>query len=111
MSYVINVFYVVSLINISFFADTMFLQCLKWIPHLCHQLVWLVAIHKKGFVKPLPDDIIIDILSRLLAECVLECRKVCRVWLALTSMPHFIEMHHKRAIPEILCSARIIEIW
>ena len=79
----------------------MFLQCLKWIPHLCHQLVWLVSIREKGFVKPLPDDIIIDILSRLPAECVLECRKVCRLWLALTSTPHFIEMHLKRATPEI----------
>ncbi|XP_057495107.1 F-box protein At3g07870-like [Actinidia eriantha] len=79
----------------------MFLQCFKWIPHFCHQLVWLVAIREKGFVKPLPDDIIIDILSRLPAECVLECRKVCRMWLALTSTPHFIEMHLKRATPEI----------
>ncbi|GFY89134.1 hypothetical protein Acr_06g0010740 [Actinidia rufa] len=89
----------------------MFLQCLKWIPHLCHQLVWLVAIHEKGFVKPLPDDIIIDILSRLPAECVLECRKVCRLWLALTSTPHFIEMHLKRATPEIFVHCLYYPNW
>ncbi|GFY89107.1 hypothetical protein Acr_06g0010470 [Actinidia rufa] len=77
----------------------MVLQCLTWIPHLWDQLLYSVTIHKNGFVRPLPEEIIIDILSRLPADCVLECRVVCRKWLALTSTPYFVEMHCKRAAP------------
>lgn len=77
----------------------MVLQCLTWFPHLWSQLVCPVSIHKKGFVRPFPEDIIIDILSRLPADDIFECRKVCKQWLELTSTPFFAELHCKRSAP------------
>ncbi|KAI7981820.1 hypothetical protein LOK49_Contig12G00025 [Camellia lanceoleosa] len=67
----------------------MVVQWLSWIPHLWGQLVCSDTLHKEGFIGRLPDEIIIDILSRLPTNCVLECRKVCKKWLALTSIPYF----------------------
>ncbi|GMP39815.1 hypothetical protein CsSME_00010505 [Camellia sinensis var. sinensis] len=69
--------------------NTMVVQWLSWIPHLWGQLVCSDTLHKEGFIGLLPDEIIIDILSRLPTNCVLECRKVCKKWLALTSIPYF----------------------
>ncbi|KAI8531802.1 hypothetical protein RHMOL_Rhmol11G0164200 [Rhododendron molle] len=50
-------------------------------------------------MRDLPEDILIDILSRLPGDYVLECRRVCKQWLALTSTPNFVELHLKRATP------------
>ncbi|KAH7839268.1 hypothetical protein Vadar_002016 [Vaccinium darrowii] len=50
-------------------------------------------------MQDLPQEILIDILSRLPGDCVLECRRVCKQWLALTSTPQFVEMHLERATP------------
>ncbi|KAK3017010.1 hypothetical protein RJ639_006576 [Escallonia herrerae] len=47
-------------------------------------------------VSPLPDDVIIEILTRLPADFVLECRVVCTKWRKLISSPYFAEEHLKR---------------
>ncbi|KAM7481763.1 hypothetical protein LguiB_006346 [Lonicera macranthoides] len=75
----------------------MVLEGLTWIPHTWDQLVGLCTSCKKGSARCLSDDITIEILSRLPADCVLECRRVCRKWRALTSSPSFAELHLKRA--------------
>ncbi|KAJ4822169.1 hypothetical protein Tsubulata_020775 [Turnera subulata] len=51
---------------------------------------------------PLPDDVIIDILSRLPADHVLQCRKVCKRWRALTSTAYFAQLQLQRATPVVL---------
>ncbi|KAM7478532.1 hypothetical protein LguiA_026745 [Lonicera macranthoides] len=71
----------------------MLLHCLTWIPHLWGQLFGLFVLFKNGVVRHLPDDIIVNILSRLPADCVLESRRVCKKWQALTSSPKFAELH------------------
>ncbi|KAH7834206.1 hypothetical protein Vadar_013766 [Vaccinium darrowii] len=66
-----------------------------WIPRLWDKLI---CIHKLRFdMRDLPQEILIDILSRLPGDCVLECQRVCKEWLALISTPSFVEMHLKRA--------------
>ncbi|KAI3840892.1 hypothetical protein MKX03_008577 [Papaver bracteatum] len=35
---------------------------------------------KSGHIKNLPDDILLDIVSRLPVESVLECKLVCKRW-------------------------------
>ncbi|KAF7126396.1 hypothetical protein RHSIM_Rhsim11G0104400 [Rhododendron simsii] len=78
----------------------MSLECLTWIPHLWDTLICSLNVRKDGFsMQDLPEEILIDILSRLPGNCVLECRRVCNQWLALTSTPSFVEMHLKRAAP------------
>ncbi|VFQ81406.1 unnamed protein product [Cuscuta campestris] len=46
---------------------------------------------------PFPDNILIDILSRLPADAILQCRKVCRHWRALTSSRAFVKVQNQRA--------------
>uniref|UniRef100_A0A5B6YUS3 F-box domain-containing protein n=1 Tax=Davidia involucrata TaxID=16924 RepID=A0A5B6YUS3_DAVIN len=78
----------------------MVLSCLSWIPITCKQLV--APFIPRRPCEPLPDDIVIDILSRLPVECVLQCRRVCKQWKALTSTPYFVEIHLKRATPTVI---------
>lgn len=80
---------------------TMVHECAwKWIPNLWDWLICSLHIQKLGFsMRDLPQEILIDILSRLPGDCVLECRRVCKQWLALTSTPQFVEMHLERATP------------
>ncbi|KAF7126410.1 hypothetical protein RHSIM_Rhsim11G0103400 [Rhododendron simsii] len=100
---------------------TMSLECLTWIPHLWDKLICSLNVRKDNFamqdfskeiiicslnvrkddfsMQDLPEEILIDILSRLPGNCVLERRRVCKQWLALTSTPNFLEMHLKRATP------------
>ncbi|XP_058191708.1 putative F-box protein At3g23260 [Rhododendron vialii] len=81
-------------------SGTMVLECLTWIPHLWDKLICSLIIRKASFfMRDLPEDILIDILSRLPGDYVLECRRVCKQWLALTLTPNFIELHLKRATP------------
>ncbi|KAM7478443.1 hypothetical protein LguiA_026656 [Lonicera macranthoides] len=73
---------------------------LEWLTRIAQTwdpLVDPFILCKKGSITFLSDDITIDILSRLPADCVLECRKVCRKWCALTSSPYFAKLHLKRA--------------
>lgn len=83
---------------VSFYKGTLSLECLTWIPHLWDKIICLLDIPANGFsMQDLSEEILIDILNRLPDNSVLECRKVCRQWLALTSKPSFVEMHCKRA--------------
>ncbi|KAF9603619.1 hypothetical protein IFM89_037132 [Coptis chinensis] len=50
----------------------------------------------------LPDDIIIDILSRLSAECAFQCLRVCRTLCAFLSKPSFVATHLDRGTPVLL---------
>ena len=92
------------LIGTSPFSDTMVLQCLMWIPHFWDMLICTMTTHNNGFFRPLPREIIIDILSRLPADCVLKCRRVSKEWLALTSTLH--TLNHRIGAPIPLTSRR-----
>lgn len=46
----------------------------------------------------LPEDLIMDILSRLAVKCLLRTRAVSKTWLSVISNPRFISLHHHRAI-------------
>ncbi|KAM7481748.1 hypothetical protein LguiB_006331 [Lonicera macranthoides] len=76
----------------------MVLKCLTWIPAMCGQLACpFTKFIEKEPVSSLPDNVTVEILSRLPADCVLEYRRVCRKWRELTSSPYFAELHIKRA--------------
>lgn len=47
--------------------------------------------------KWISDDIIMDILTRLPARCVMRFRCVSKHWCSLTHNPHFIDTHLRRA--------------
>ncbi|KAM7481750.1 hypothetical protein LguiB_006333 [Lonicera macranthoides] len=72
----------------------MVFECLTWIPFIWGQL--LSPFTKKRPIRPLPDDLTIEILSRLPITCILECRRVCRKWRSLTSSPSLAELHLQR---------------
>ncbi|KAM7478431.1 hypothetical protein LguiA_026644 [Lonicera macranthoides] len=74
--------------------DKMVFECLTWITFIWDQL--LSPFIKKRPIRPLPDDLTIEILSRLPITCILECRRVCRKWRSLTSAPYFAELHLQR---------------
>ncbi|KAL3501545.1 hypothetical protein ACH5RR_035994 [Cinchona calisaya] len=60
-------------------------------------------------IPPLPDDILVGILSILPAKSVLVCRCVCRSWKALTSTPEFLELHLKKnRVPKVIVQQRRI---
>ncbi|KAK1365309.1 hypothetical protein POM88_040870 [Heracleum sosnowskyi] len=46
----------------------------------------------------LPEDLIMDILSRLPVKCLLRVRAVSKTWLSVISNARFIYLHHHRAI-------------
>ncbi|KAF5196669.1 hypothetical protein FRX31_013744 [Thalictrum thalictroides] len=50
----------------------------------------------------LPDDIIINIFSRLDAECVFQCSRVCRSLSVILSSPYFNFVHCSRATPSLI---------
>ncbi|KAG5552276.1 hypothetical protein RHGRI_010379 [Rhododendron griersonianum] len=45
----------------------------------------------------LPHEIVIDILTRLPARVVGQCKSICKHWRALIEDPTFAELHHNRA--------------
>ncbi|RAL37029.1 hypothetical protein DM860_003951 [Cuscuta australis] len=68
-----------------------------WVAHI----LCMCPRQNKGFDR-FPDDILVNILSRLPADAVLQCRKVCRHWRTLTSSTHFITVQNRRAPSVIL---------
>ncbi|KAL3818010.1 hypothetical protein ACJIZ3_003915 [Penstemon smallii] len=87
-------------------GGAMVLQCYTWIVDFFKQIIignrddnGSTAI---DFCTYVPNEIAIDILSRLQVESVLQCRKVCKNWRKLTSSSQFIELHQRRAAPIIL---------
>lgn len=67
----------------------------------CIRRVWGKLVDKKDDAIPLPDEVIVDILSRLPADGVLKCRRVCRCWRNLTSTRYFADLHLQRSTPAI----------
>ncbi|RAL37031.1 hypothetical protein DM860_003953 [Cuscuta australis] len=68
-----------------------------WVAHI----LCMCPRQNKGFDR-FPDDILVNILSRLPADAVLQCRKVCRHWRTLTFSTHFITVQNRRAPSVIL---------
>ncbi|KAI3852454.1 hypothetical protein MKX03_008285, partial [Papaver bracteatum] len=62
---------------------------------------------KSGNIKNLPDDILLDIVSRLPVESVLECKLVCKGWLKLLlgRKSFFANMHVTRQLNQLYGSA------
>ncbi|KAJ4841753.1 hypothetical protein Tsubulata_003042 [Turnera subulata] len=77
-------------------------SCWSLIPYLWQKLLAIAGLYSKVDVPSLPDAVIIDILSRLPADHVLQCRRVCKEWRALTSTACFAQLQLKRATSEIL---------
>lgn len=67
----------------------------------CIRRVWGKLVDKKDDAIPLPDEVIVNILSRLPADGVLKCRRVCRCWRNLTSTRYFADLHLQRSTPAI----------
>ncbi|KAL3501548.1 hypothetical protein ACH5RR_035997 [Cinchona calisaya] len=84
-----------------------------WISSLWNQLAVSIirALTPKisTIIPPLPDDILVEILSKLPAKSVLVCRCVCRSWKDLTSTPEFLALHlNKNRVPTIVVQQRTI---
>ncbi|KAI3850580.1 hypothetical protein MKX03_016007 [Papaver bracteatum] len=62
---------------------------------------------KPGHIKNLPEDILLDILSRLPVESVSECKLVCKMWLKLLhgTRSFFTKMHVSRQFKQLYGSA------
>ncbi|PIA46311.1 hypothetical protein AQUCO_01500078v1 [Aquilegia coerulea] len=52
---------------------------------------------QRFFSWALPEDITLNILSRLPVKSLMRCRCVCKSWLTSTSTPYLINMHGARA--------------
>jgi F-box interacting protein len=77
----------------------MVLECVTWVPHFLYELQLIFSspsLLDAPLAPNIPDDVIVNILSRLPAEYVMQCRRVCKKWRALTSSPYFVELHIKR---------------
>ncbi|KAJ4827452.1 hypothetical protein Tsubulata_032971 [Turnera subulata] len=75
------------------------------LPYLGKKLAGVFVNGKKTKVdlfESLPDEIIIEILSCIPAESVLECQRVCKRWRALTRRPYFAELQVMRATPTVI---------
>ncbi|KAH9620680.1 hypothetical protein KSS87_021022, partial [Heliosperma pusillum] len=89
-------------------------KCVEWMMALC-DLIWHYLSSMKYFggsrnrstISSLPDEVIINILSRLPAQTVLACRAVCSAWLHMTLTSQFTEMHLIRSTPLILGRALV----
>ncbi|XP_071699984.1 F-box/kelch-repeat protein At3g23880-like [Rutidosis leptorrhynchoides] len=52
-------------------------------------------IKKLQSIPTLLEELIVEILTRLLVESLLRCKSVCKLWCSLISDPHFIKSHLK----------------
>ncbi|KAL3812969.1 hypothetical protein ACJIZ3_014237 [Penstemon smallii] len=91
-------------INFLFFC-AMVLQCYTWMVDLYRLIIGNLDDHDATAIDLftyVPNEVVIDILSRLEVQSVFQCQKVCRNWRKLTSSSQFIELHHRRVAPVIL---------
>lgn len=58
--------------------------------------------HEEGQFLNLPSPIITDILSRLPAKTIFQCKSVCKTFFRLISEPEFVPLHHSRSPIELL---------
>ncbi|CAI9103571.1 OLC1v1002082C1 [Oldenlandia corymbosa var. corymbosa] len=90
------------------FADMPF-RCLRWIWEILYVVIPAIEYsypHETSVY--LPDDVMINILSRLPAESLLACQKVCKQWRSLTSSPCFIRLFLQRVTPVIFMRVNFI---
>ncbi|KAL3538373.1 hypothetical protein ACH5RR_001739 [Cinchona calisaya] len=74
------------------------LSCLSWLLALWSQLLLALTRGRRlRASRHLPDEILVQILTKLPAKSVVRCRCVCRRWKALTSTPAFLELHQKNS--------------
>lgn len=77
----------------------MALECFTWVTQL------LFGRHRddeSNLFTRLPDCLLIDILSRLPADCLFRCQRDCRVWKKLISSRNFSTLQLKRARPVVI---------
>ncbi|KAG8369028.1 hypothetical protein BUALT_Bualt15G0107600 [Buddleja alternifolia] len=74
----------------------MVLQCYSWILHLFQRAIG--DYDDVDYFSNVPDDIIENILSRLPAQTVGQCQKVCKKWHMLASSLHFIGLHQRNDV-------------
>ncbi|KAF5207400.1 hypothetical protein FRX31_003013 [Thalictrum thalictroides] len=79
------------------------ISCMTWLPIICGQLRRLfVPKHTISHLLLLPDDIIINIFSRLDAECAFQCLRLCRSLSTILSSPYFLSVHCFQSAPSLL---------
>ncbi|KAL3538347.1 hypothetical protein ACH5RR_001713 [Cinchona calisaya] len=66
------------------------LSCFSWLRNIA-----LALTRRRVPYKHLPDEILLQIFTKLPAKSVIRCRCVCQRWKALTSTPGFLELHQK----------------
>lgn len=77
--------------------------CLSWIPALWNKLAVLGLGEILGRpYRHIPDEVLLQILSKLPAKSVLRCRCVCRRWKALTSTQEFAQLHFPHSVPMVI---------
>ncbi|EEF52749.1 conserved hypothetical protein [Ricinus communis] len=81
-------------------------ECFIWIVHIWKELLSIFPPLKGGDVRPLPNDIIFEILSRLPADEVLKCCSVSKEWKALVLTPFFSQAQLTRACPIVFIQYR-----
>ncbi|XP_057793477.1 F-box protein At3g07870-like [Salvia miltiorrhiza] len=59
------------------------------------------AANGSDILMSIPSHIIIEILSRLPAKSLVQCKSVCKQWLDLTSDPYFAKLHFTRSKPGV----------
>lgn len=57
--------------------------------------------HGHDFLMNLPSHIIFEILSRLPAKSIVQCKSVCKQWLDQISDPYFARLHFTRSKPGV----------
>ncbi|KAA8545948.1 hypothetical protein F0562_020601 [Nyssa sinensis] len=87
-----------------FFAPVLSFECwfsfdsLSSPPILLCQRIGISAMKKiRTPILEMPDDILVNIVSRLPAKVILKFRCVCKTWLNLLSQPDFAKAHFLRA--------------
>ncbi|KAH7858557.1 hypothetical protein Vadar_025260 [Vaccinium darrowii] len=58
-----------------------------------------LEIKGKAIAHQLPEDLLMDILSRIPAKSLLQWKSVSKYWYSLIENPSFISLHHTRAQP------------
>ncbi|GFP81337.1 F-box protein at3g07870 [Phtheirospermum japonicum] len=56
----------------------------------------------KMMLMNLPTNVIVEILARLPAKTIIQCKTVCKTWLQLITHPHFTSLHFSLARPGLI---------
>ncbi|KAL3538360.1 hypothetical protein ACH5RR_001726 [Cinchona calisaya] len=79
-------------------------SCFSWVSAMWNKLPVSAVVEEilRGPPRHLPDEVILQILTKLPAKSILRCRCVCRRWKALISAREFAELHLKHSVPMII---------